>query len=174
MKIRTTAARLLGVALLAMTAAAAAQPADRLERAVSLAIRDCPQLTIFDYVASRAEEGGVVVLEGKVTTADKKKDVEQRVARIDGVREVRNQIAVLPASRADEDLRYRISRAIYGNPSFWSYAAMRHPPIHIIVEDGHVTLRGEVHSQSERAVARSLATGQGERSVVNELRTASK
>lgn len=173
MNVRMTAACLLGAALLASAAAAEPPGSERLDRAVALALRECPQLTIFDYVSSRVEDG-IVVLDGKVTTADKKKGVEQRVASIDGVRGVRNWITVLPASREDDNLRYRVSRAIYGNPSFWSYAAMPHPPIHIIVENGHVTLMGVVNSHTERAIARSLATGQGERSIANELRTASR
>ncbi len=173
MNVRVPVASLLGAALLAAAAAADTQPAERVDPAVTLTIRNCPKLSIFDDVTSRVQDG-VVVLEGKVTTADKKKEVEQHVARVPGVRHVQNMITVLPSSPADDDLRYRVSRAIYGNPSFWSYAAMRHPPIHIIVEDGHVTLRGEVSSATERAIARSLAAGQGERSFVNELRTASK
>ena len=48
---------------------------------------------------------------------------------------------------------------------------MPNPPIHIIVEHGHVTLTGVVPSGVDRALARSLATGQGELSVVNALRT---
>lgn len=173
MKVRQIVATLLAIVLLAMAGRIDAQATDGLERAVALAIRNCPQLTIFDYVTSRTGDG-VVVLEGNVTTEAKKNDVEQRVARLAGVHGVRNAVVVLPASRSDDDLRYRVSRAIYGHPSFWSYAAMPHPPIHIIVEDGHVTLRGVVSNQAERAIARSLATGQGERSLVNELRTASK
>jgi len=71
----------------------------------------------------------------------------------------------------DDELRSRIARAIYGNPSFWNYAAMAHPPIHIIVERGHVTLTGVVNSNVERMLARSLASGLGELSVTNALRT---
>jgi hyperosmotically inducible periplasmic protein len=142
-----------------------------LAHAVALAVRSCPQLTIFDYVTSRVEDG-VVVLDGKVTTRSKKAEIERRVTSLDGVGGVRSAIGVLPPSRADDDLRYRVSRAIYGNPTFWSYAAMPHPPIHIIVEDGRVTLLGVVPSHAERALARSLATGHGERSLANELRTA--
>jgi hyperosmotically inducible protein len=101
----------------------------------------------------------------------KRDDIERRVAKIDGVRELNNQIEVLPVSAFDDDLRYRIARAIYGNPSFWHYAAMAQPPIHIIVDRGRVTLTGVVNSQVERMLARSLATGWGELSVTNELRT---
>ena len=39
-------------------------------------------------------------------------------------------------------------------PRFWSYAAMSSPPIHIIVERGHVTLSGTVSSNVERTMAR--------------------
>ena len=78
---------------------------------------------------------------------------------------------MLPVSPYDDDLRYRIARAIYGNTNFWHYAAMANPPIHIIVERGHVTLTGVVHSNVERMLARSLATTFGAFSVKNELRT---
>ena len=98
-----------------------------------------PRLTIFDDINATVENG-VVVLTGKVTMPYKKDDLEKRIAKIDGVRSVRNDIGVLPVSQFDDELRYRVSRAIYGNPSFWNYAAMANPPIHIIVDGGHVTL----------------------------------
>jgi hyperosmotically inducible protein len=101
----------------------------------------------------------------------KKTGIEARVAAIDGVRTVRNEISVLPASASDDALRYRVARAIYNNPSFWNYAARANPPIHIVVEHGRVTLTGVVGSSVERVLARSLATGLGELSVTCELRT---
>ena len=73
-------------------------------------------------------------------------------------------------SQYDDELRFRVARAIYGNSSFWNYAAMANPPIHIIVDGGHVTLAGVVNSNIERMLARSLATGLGELSVTNELK----
>src|SRR5688572_24330711 len=158
------------VVLLSIVQPAAAQIADdafagRLGRAV----RECPQVTIFDDVDARLD-GNAVLLTGKVTAPAKKQEIERRVARVDGVREVRNEIAVLPPLSSDDDLRHRVARAIYGNPSFWLYAAMSYPPIHIIVERGHVTLRGTVSSNVERTMARTLASGLGERSLSNELR----
>jgi osmotically-inducible protein OsmY len=126
--------------------------------------------TIFDDV-NASVENGIVTLSGKVTMRFKKDDIARRVAGIDGVREVQNRIDVLPVSSFDDDLRHRIARAIYGNPSFWSYATMANPPIHIIVDRGHVTLTGVVNSNVERTLARSLATGCGELSVNNLLRT---
>ena len=48
---------------------------------------------------------------------------------------------------------------------------MANPPIHIIVENGHVTLDGVVNSNVERMMARSIATGFVAFSVKNELKT---
>jgi len=48
---------------------------------------------------------------------------------------------------------------------------MADPPIHILVERGHVTLTGVVNSNVDRMLARSLATGLGGLSVTNALRT---
>ena len=79
---------------------------------------------------------------------------------------------MLPVSQFDDELRYRIARAIYGNPSFWNYAIMPNPPIHIIVEHNRVTLSGVVQSEVDRMLARSLATFQdGVMSVTNDLKT---
>ena len=110
------------------------------------------RFTIFDDVNARIDQG-VVTLSGKVTMPYKKNDIGKRIAGIDGVREVENKIDVLPVSGFDDQLRHRIARAIYGHPSFWNYAAMANPPIHIIVENGRVTLTGVVNSNVERMLA---------------------
>jgi len=128
------------------------------------------RFTIFDDV-SAALDNGVVTLTGKVTAPFKKDDLSARVSRVEGVHAVRNQIGVLPVSPFDDDLRYRIARAIYGHSNFWQYAAMANPPIHIVVEGGRVTLTGVVNSNVERMLARSLATTFGAFSVKNELKT---
>ena len=128
------------------------------------------RFTIFDDVTTSIENG-VVTLGGRVTAPFKKDDIGARVARVPGVQTVRNEIGVLPVSPFDDDLRYRIARAIYGNSSFWQYAAMADPPIHIVVEHGRVTLTGVVNSNVERMLARSLATTFGAFSVRNELKT---
>ena len=128
------------------------------------------QYTIFDSISASVEDGRVV-LSGWVTMPYKRDDIEQRVRRVDGVETVENGISVLPVSIFDDQLRFRIARAIYGNSSFWQYASMVNPPIHIIVNRGRVTLEGVVNSNVERMLARSLATGFGEFEVKNLLRT---
>ena len=128
------------------------------------------QFTIFDDVNASVKDG-VVTLTGKVTMPYKRDDIEKRVAKVDGVRSVRDLITVLPVSNFDDELRYRIARSIYGNANFWNYAAMPNPPIHIVVEHGRVTLTGVVQSNVDRMLARSLATQFGALAVTNELKT---
>lgn len=170
-------ARIICSVLLAavLTAAPAASAQDRRDELaadeISRSLNTHPQLTIFDHVTGQVENG-VVTLTGKVTAEYKKHEVARVASRVEGVREVRNGIAILPASPFDDELRYRAARAIYGHSAFWSYASMARPPIHIIVENGRLTLTGVVATEVERALARSLATGIGELSVSNELRTA--
>ena len=138
--------------------------------AISHQIERYSQFTIFDYVSGTVDNG-VVTLTGKVTMPYKKNDIARRAGEVSGVKEVLNRIDVLPVSIYDDQLRRRIARAIYGNSAFWQYGAMANPPIHIIVEGGHVTLTGVVNSNVDRMLARSLAIGFGEFSVTNELRT---
>ena len=126
--------------------------------------------TVFDDIAASVENG-TVTLTGQVTMPYKKDDIARRVSRIPGVNVVQNKIQVLPVSIFDDELRFRIARAIYGNPAFWHYANMAQPPIHIVVKNGHVTLSGVVNSNVERALARSLATGFGAFDVTNALKT---
>jgi osmotically-inducible protein OsmY len=167
----TRAALILAIAFSCVRVAAGQDRRDiRIADEVSRAIRQYSQFTIFDDVRGRVD-AGVVTLEGKVTMPYKKTEIERSVAAIDGVRELKSTIQTLPVSSHDDQLRSRVARAIYSNPSFWNYAAMASPPIHIIVERGHVTLTGVVNSEVDRSLARSLATGNGEFSVKNELRT---
>lgn len=126
--------------------------------------------TVFDDVNIEIADGGIVVLSGRVTGDHKKADLEKRVATVDGVTMVTNEISVLPASQRDTRLRYLVARAIYGNPNFWSYGVGAQPSIHIIVERGHVTLTGVVHNEVDRTLARALAGQFDAFSVTNELR----
>jgi hyperosmotically inducible protein len=169
-----TAIALGTLVVLANAAPAVAQAPERktlqILNDVAREVRGYANYTVFDDVGMSIENG-VVTLVGKVTMPYKRHDVERRVARVQGVDRVVNRIEVLPVSPFDDELRYRISRAIYGNPSFWHYASMANPPIHIVVDRGHVTLTGVVQSNVERMMARSLATSFGAFSVRNDLRT---
>lgn len=151
-----------------------AQPAERKDLQVfndiATSINHYAFFTIFDDVSAEVKNG-VVTLDGKVTMPYKKTDIEKRVAKVEGVTSVVSRLEVLPVSTWDDQLRYRIARAIYGNANFWNYAASANPPIHIIVEHGRVTLTGVVQSDVERMLARSLVNQDGVFSVTNRLQT---
>ena len=171
---KATIARLvlaLGLFFVPVVASAQMPVRDRvvLER-ISDQVNRYTQYTIFDSISASVEDGHVI-LSGWVTMPYKRDDLERRVRSADGVVSVENGIGVLPVSIFDDELRFRIARAIYGNSSFWQYASMVNPPIHVIVRNGRVTLEGVVNSNVERMLARSLATGFGAFEVTNALRT---
>ena len=128
------------------------------------------QLTIFDSISAQVDNGKVE-LTGWVTMPFKRDDLEKRVRKVEGVTNVDNKIGVLPVSQFDDELRFRIARAIYSHSSFWNYAAMANPPIRVVVNRGRVTLEGVVQSNVERMLARSLASGFGEFDLKNDLKT---
>lgn len=113
---------------------------------------------VFDSVGVAVEDG-VVTLTGSVLQPWHKDDLQKRVARLEGVREVKNQIRVQPVSIFDDRLRVQLYRQIYGASLFQRYASFANPPIHIIVENGNITLTGLVNSQVEKAVLGSIARG---------------
>ena len=158
--------------MLAMSAPAFAADSGSLQlfRDVSRQVLKYPHFTVFDNIQADVNEG-VVTLTGKVTMPYKSTDIEKQVAKLTGVTQVVNRIEVLPVSQFDDDLRRGIARAIYGNSNFWGYGSMVNPPIHIIVDRGHVTLEGVVNSNVDRAIARSLASGFTAFSVTNNLKT---
>jgi len=171
-KIWASTAVLMLTATMAAAAPASVTPRKDLQiaRDIVTSVDRYTRFTIFDDINANVKDG-VVTLSGKVTMPFKRDDIEKRVASVDGVRGVHNDIAVLPVSQWDDDLRYRIARSIYSNSNFWNYAAMPNPPIHIVVEHGRVTLTGVVSGNVDRMLAQSLASQFGAFSVTNDLRT---
>ena len=165
----------LAVAALVFVAqAAGAQETQRKDLQVfndiSNSVNHYAYFTIFDDVSANVDNG-VVTLTGKVTQPYKRDDLVKRIAKVDGVTRVVDQVTVLPLSKFDDQIRFRVARAIYGNANFWNYAIMASPPIHIVVENGRVTLTGVVQSEVDKMLARSLAAQPGVMSVTNNLKT---
>jgi len=76
----------------------------------------------------------------------------------------------LPLSPNDDRIRRAEFRAIYGSPQLTKYSWEAVQSIHIIVENGHVTLVGSVDSQADKNVAEIQAkTVPGVFSVTNDL-----
>jgi hyperosmotically inducible protein len=159
-----------------MSASSSIQPAgeDRLVREVRHELVMLPYYGVFDNLEFRVQ-GHTVVLMGQVTKPTLKSDAGNVVKRIEGVEKVDNQIEVLPLSPMDDRIRIAVYRTIYGDPSLNRYALQAVPPIHIIVENGKVTLVGVVANQSDKDLAALRAnTVSGVFSVTNSLRVEGK
>jgi hyperosmotically inducible protein len=151
--------------------AVAGQPSNlEVFNGVSQQVQRYAFFTIFDAVHASIDDG-VVTLTGKVTMPYKASDIAKRVAKVEGVRQVRNQIEVLPVSQFDNQLRHRVARAIYRNSSLSMYGVGANPSIHVIVERGHITLDGVVNNDMDRTIARMVAAQFDAFSVKNELKT---
>ncbi len=158
------------VGLLAAPTAVEAQLTDQaLGERVADSVRTYAKFSIFDDVDIHVDNRHVT-LRGRVTIPLKRKEIEDRVRRIDGIRELTNDIGVLPVSQTDDRLRRVVANAIYNHPNFWRYAERPNPSIHIIIEHQRVTLTGVVDNQGDRILAQSLAQVGGVLSVENRLR----
>jgi hyperosmotically inducible protein len=164
----------LGAALLAAQAGFAAVPASdtaltRTEQQVRKEILMLPNYNVFDTFSFRVD-GDTVTLTGKVTRPALKADAAIAVKGIEGVVSVNNQIEVLPLSPNDDRLRLSLYRAIYGHGMLEHLAIRAVPPIHLIVENGHVTLDGAVPNAAARSIAELQANSvPGVFSVTNKL-----
>jgi osmotically-inducible protein OsmY len=124
-----------------------------LARAVSASIRGYDRYSVFDEIAGRVRAGKITV-SGAVTEPKKADDLVTRIAKIHGVQAIDNQLQVLPNSDSDNRLRSQIADAIYRDEAFLNYS-LSDPPIHVIVNNGHVTLVGAVRTELERRKAES-------------------
>jgi hyperosmotically inducible protein len=126
---------------------------DRIVKEVHHELVMLPFYGVFDNLAYKVTPDGTVTLLGQVSRPTLKSDSENVVKRIEGVERVDNQIKVLPASPNDDRIRRAVYRAIYGNEVLSQYALRAVPPIHIIVENGNVTLEGVVARQMDKQIA---------------------
>jgi hyperosmotically inducible protein len=115
-----------------------------------------PHYSIFDNLDFRFD-GAKVTLLGEITSPSLKTTAESAVKSL-GVTSVANQIESLPVSPTDDELRLQLFRAIYTSPTLEKYAIKAVQPIHIIVNQGHVTLEGTVGSEAEKNQAEIEAT----------------
>jgi hyperosmotically inducible protein len=147
-----------------------ARSEDRITREVRHELVMLPYYGVFDNLAYRVD-GSTVTLMGQVTRPTLKSDAGNVVKGIEGVNKVDNQILVLPLSPMDDQSRLAVYRAIYGHPGLDRYALQAVPPIHIILNNGKVTLEGVVATQGDKDMATIRANGvSGVFSVVNNLR----
>ncbi|HEV2798991.1 MAG TPA: BON domain-containing protein [Pyrinomonadaceae bacterium] len=128
-----------------------------------------PYYGVFDNLAYKIE-GDTVTLYGQVVQPSTRSDAARRVAKIKGVRQVVNNIEVLPLSTFDDRIRAQAYRAVFGTSSLYRYAMGSNPSIHIVVNRGHLTLEGVVGNRMDKQLAEFAARGiPGVFSVTNNL-----
>ena len=135
-----------------------AVPDAQVQERVAAAILREPRYGVFDSVGVAVQDG-VVVLQGSVRQPWLKDSFDRRVAEIDGVRDIKNEIRIAPTSIYDDRLRGQLYGLIYGDDMFARYASWADPPIRIVVENGKVTLTGIVNSPVEQARLGMIARG---------------
>src|SRR5215831_16363913 len=170
----------------------------RIAQEVRKQIVTLPQYGVFDNIHFAIQGGDTVILRGEASRPTLKSGIEKSVKKIDGVKNVTNDIEVLPASPLDDRLRATLYGSIYSYPALQKYTSNRggmnrapsvaraaggitnDPPIgyhaiHIIVKNGNVTLTGVVDSDSDFAIAGMRANlVPGVFSVDNDLQVATK
>jgi hyperosmotically inducible protein len=135
-----------------------------------------PNYGIFDWIECEISADRTATLHGQVTRPTLKSDAENALRKIENIPSIDNQIEVLPISTSDDQIRIAVYRSIfrYEGPLF-RYATQSIPPIHIIVNNGRVTLKGTVASDVDSQQAFMAANGvSGVFEVKNELRVSTK
>jgi len=160
-----------GTAMAAATGTAGASTDEQIAQKVVHEIRMYPRYTIWDNVNVQVRDGEVD-LTGQVNQPFKKADLGRLAQSVPGVRSVTNEVKVLPTSFFDDRIRLQVARAIYRDPVLSRYGIQAIPPIHIIVDNGHVTLEGVVNNEMEKNVAgmRASQAGLSFGEVTNNLR----
>jgi len=115
-----------------------------------------PFYSLFDDLEFSVS-GDTVTLLGSVTRPSLKSDAENVVKRVEGVNKVDNQIRVLPPSPMDDRIRVAVARAVSNQGGLFRYFMGAVPSIHIIVDSGHVTLKGFVNNEADKTQARLAA-----------------
>jgi len=111
-----------------------------------------PFYGVFDNLEYKVV-GDHVDLLGQVVDPTTKYEAGNVVKGIKGVTSVTNKIQVLPLSPFDNQIRFEVYRAVFGHAGLYRYAMGANPSIHIIVDNGDVTLVGVVGNQMDKNLA---------------------
>jgi hyperosmotically inducible protein len=157
-KILTLVIALTAFSLIGSAVASGADQNTTLARKIRKELVTLPYYGVFDNLAFQIE-GDTVILSGQVTRPTTRKDAERRIARIEGIERVVNNIRVLPLSSFDDSIRIRTLRAIARTGGLYRYFQGANPSIHIIVDRGRVTLEGVVSNKGDSQLAYIAANG---------------
>ena len=146
-----------GIFLAAPLASYAKNQPGTVEEQVARALNSLPYYNVFDSLSFRVDNGVVTLFGQVIEPPFIKDDAGSAVKGIEGVRQVKNEIEVLPVSPMDNQMRRATYRSIYGYPALQRYAEGVVPTIHIIVKNGHVTLEGAVSTEEDKQLAYTRA-----------------
>jgi hyperosmotically inducible protein len=107
---------------------------------------------LFNYVTASVKDG-VVTLRGDTRTPFDRYSAVSLVNTTPGVKDVVNDVKVLPVSNFDDAIRLHAARAIYGNAVLNRYAIDPALPIRIVVDNGRLSLYGTVDSNAAKEIA---------------------
>ncbi len=163
----------------------------RMVRSIQREIIGLPNYGVFDWITFSID-GYNVILKGYASRPTLKDSAERVVKNIEGVANIDNRIQVLSLSGNDDRVRTEAYFRIYGHPSLTRYNPNRGSPlfmsptrmmtgltqdppigfhpIHIIVNNGNITLYGTVLTEADKAIA-GMAANQvsGSFTIDNEL-----
>jgi osmotically-inducible protein OsmY len=106
----------------------------------------------FNYVEASVQDG-VATLNGATRTYISRDSAMFVASTMPGVKDVVNNISVLPTSIYDDDIRIRATRAIYRDSVLSRYAIDPAAPIRIVVDNGKLSLYGTVQSTMDKQIA---------------------
>lgn len=160
-------------------ASAPSPEVQRIAQEVYKQIVTLPQYGVFDNIHFALKGNSTVILRGEASRPTLKSGCENVVKRVEGVKEVVNEIEVLPVSQNDDRIRALTYARIYGNQWLRRYTNNRgggryispmramvgitnDPPIgwhaiHIIVKNGNIRLVGVVDTSGDLAIAEMQA-----------------
>ena len=158
----------------------------RIAKEVQKKLAGLTNYSVFDWITFGVH-GKTLVLNGYASRPILKDDAGNAVKHIEGIQKVENEIQVLPLSTFDDRIRAQVYNRIYTQPALSKYNANQgslaramgpggarfgmmgggitnNPPIgyhaiHIIVNNGRVTLYGVVLNQSDADIAYIQANG---------------
>ena len=166
--------------VLMMAGPLAAQPAANEQAIIQMArkiqreILTLPEYGVFDSLRFGIK-GDTVILRGYASRPILKSSAENVTKRVEGVEKVDNRIEVLSLSPNDDQIRLRAYIGIYGHPSLSRFNPNRgtpmfmsqmqamtgitnnppfgNHPVHIIVNNGNITLEGVLPTSGDRTIA---------------------
>jgi hypothetical protein len=150
----------------------------RLVRGIQKGVLTLPNYGVFDWITFSLN-GYNVALKGYASRPTLKDSAERVAKSVEGIAAVDNRIDVLPLSPNDDRVRTEAYARIYGNASLSRYNPNRgtpvymsstrlamgltqdpptgYHPIHIIVQNGNISLYGTVLNEADKAIAGMLA-----------------